>query len=231
MVSTFIKTGQNKADIKIFLKGGLSLKRISALALVLIFFVLFTLACTPQDNVPEEPQENNQEQGATDTEEPNDAQTTASIVNEETAFKKAISKEGTWIICTLNDLSFDEDLIVEGEFRDKDDEDNDLYRKIALYAQDEDRNVTDRYTLTAPKMIIRSPNTNIVNGTFKGDIYVEAEGFTVSGAVIDGNVYFASEEYESTFEMANEGEVTGDIEVRDQGDTEGEAEGGTENIE
>lgn len=64
------------------------MKRISALALVLIFFVLFTLACTPQDNVPEEPQENNQEQGATDTEEPNDAQTTASIVNEETAFKK-----------------------------------------------------------------------------------------------------------------------------------------------
>ena len=79
-------------------------------------------------------------------------------------------------------------------------------------------------------MIIRSPNTNIVNGTFKGDI-MGGGGIHCIRAVIDGNVYFASEEYESTFEMANEGEVTGDIEVRDQGDTEGEAEGGTENIE
>ena len=90
--------------------------------------------------------------------------------------------------------------------------------------------MTDRYTLTAPKMIIGAPIPILLMGPLR-EISMEAEGFTVSGAVIDGNVYFASEEYESTFEMANEGEVTGDIEVRDQGDTEGEAEGGTENIE
>ena len=113
MVSTFIKTGQNKADIKIFLKGGLSLKRISALALVLIFFVLFTLACTPQDNVPEEPQENNQSRVRQTPRSPMmPRQQHPSSMRRR--HLKAISKEGTWIICTLNDLSFDEDLIVEG---------------------------------------------------------------------------------------------------------------------
>ena len=45
------------------------MKRISALALVLIFSY-YLLWHAPPDNVPEEPQENNQEQGATDTRSP-----------------------------------------------------------------------------------------------------------------------------------------------------------------
>ena len=62
----------------------------------------------------------------------------------------------------------------EGEFRDKDDPSNDLFRKLALYEQDQDKKITKRYTITAPKMIIRSPNTNIKGGVIKGDVYVEA---------------------------------------------------------
>jgi len=45
-----------------------------------------------------------------------DVKTTPSMVNTNEAFEKAISSEGTWIICLLSDLTFDKDLVLEGEF-------------------------------------------------------------------------------------------------------------------
>jgi len=65
--------------------------------------------------------------------------TTASIVDSEVAFEKAISSSGTWIIATIKDLTFDKDLVVDGEYKNgkKDDSGKDIIkRKIALYAQD-----------------------------------------------------------------------------------------------
>jgi hypothetical protein len=141
--------------------------------------------------------------------EQTDAVTTASIVNDGTAFVKAIGKDGTWIVATLNDLTVDQDLVVEGEFHDKGDATKDLYRKLALYAQDADRNVTARYKLTAPKMTVKSPNTKIQGGTFVGDVYVESNGFVVTDATIEGNVYFASQEYMDSSNL-KEGTVTGE---------------------
>jgi hypothetical protein len=179
---------------------------------------------TPDTQVPDTTQEpgNNQqpdkngENNANDETEktPPDAVTTASIVDDEAAFIKAISKDGTWIICTLKDLTIDQELVLEGEFHDKDDKNNPLYRKIALYTQDDNRNVTNRFTLTAPKLTIRSENAKIQGGTFKGDVYVEAKGFTITDGKVDGNVYFANEEAKSTFKMENGGTVTGVQEIR-----------------
>lgn len=145
-----------------------------------------------------------------------DAITSASIVNTETGFKNAISKNGTWIICTLTDLEFDEELVLEGEFTNnkKDDEGNDIIqRKIALYEQDENRNVTERYTLTAPKLTINSPNARIQGGTFVGDLYVSAPNFELVDAKVEGNVYFTTEEAESTFTMDDASSVTGTQEL------------------
>ncbi|MFW6238785.1 MAG: hypothetical protein ACOC5A_06085, partial [Halanaerobiales bacterium] len=65
------------------------------------------------------------EEGNTDEEE-TDTVSTASTVSEETDFQDAISEDGTWIIITTEDLSFDEEIIVEGEFRNQDDPDADL---------------------------------------------------------------------------------------------------------
>lgn len=192
--------------------------------ILLVLFIAVSLlffGCandTPEETPEETPGEDQNQEENQDDDTKEDAETTASIVNEESAFKKAISEDGTWIIATLNDLEFDEELVVEGEFRDKDDENNDIYRKLALYAQDQDRNVTERYTVTAPEMTIKSPNTNIQGGTFEGDIFVEADGFTITDATIEGNVYFANEEYESTFELKDDGKVTGDTEVREDTD-------------
>lgn len=153
------------------------------------------------------------EKAAAPAAEKPDAVTTASLVNEEGAFLKAISKEGTWIICPLNDLKIDKELVLEGEFHNKDDAAQDLYRKIGLYAQDENHKVTERYTLTAPKLTVKSPNTRIQGGTFVGDVYVESNGFNLRDAKIEGNVYFAKEEYKESFSL-EEATVSGVTEVK-----------------
>ena len=185
------------------------------LLVLVIALSLLLFGCTketPNETPGEGQNQEDQENQKDNTEQ--DAETTASIVNEESAFKEAISKDGTWIIAILKDLTFDEKLVVEGEFKDKNDESNDLYRKLALYEQDEDRKITQRYTITAPEMTIKSPNTNLVGGIFKGDIIVEAEGFTITDATIEGNVFFSNEEYKSTFELKDNGKVTGDTKIQ-----------------
>lgn len=142
-----------------------------------------------------------------------DVVTTASIVNKQDAFIKAISEKGTWIIATLGDLKFTQELVVAGEFHDKGDAKNALYRKIAPYTQDDKHNIIDRFTITAPKMTIKSTNAKIQGGTFVGDVYVEANGFTIQDAKVQGNVYFAKEEYQKSFKL-DKGTVTGVTQVK-----------------
>lgn len=145
------------------------------------------------------------------TENP-DAVSSASVVENGDAFKKAISSEGTWIIAITKDLAIDEELLVEGEFKNgrQDDKGNDiLQRKIALYSQDADRKITARYTLSAPKMTISSPEASIQHGTFKGDLYISVVNFKLIDAIVDGNIYFTSEEAQSTFTMDETSQVTG----------------------
>jgi uncharacterized membrane protein len=143
-----------------------------------------------------------------------DTVTTASIVNEKAAFKEAISADGTWIVAILNDLTFEEEIVVEGTFHDSGNSENDIYRKIAAYAQDDNYNVTDRYTITAPQMVIKSPNTRFQGGVFAGDVVVEANGFTLYDATVEGNIYFASQEYQESAEITEDSEVTGEMKVR-----------------
>lgn len=146
-----------------------------------------------------------------------DAVTTASIVNTEAAFEKAISNSGTWIICALKDLTFDKELVLDGEFKNgkKDDAGKDIIqRKIALYTQDENRKVTARFVLTAPKLTINSLNARIQSGTFKGDLYVSAKNFQLVDATVDGNVYFTNADAQSTFKMDDKSKITGKQELK-----------------
>ncbi|MEK5238737.1 hypothetical protein NST99_23875 [Paenibacillus sp. FSL L8-0470] len=148
--------------------------------------------------------------GNTNVTETTDAVTSASVVNNGEDFKKAISKDGTWIAATLNDLTFTEDLVVDGQFINKEEP----ARKIALYTQDAEHNITNSFILTAPKITIRSENARIQGGTFVGDVYVEADGFSVVNATINGNVYFANAQYQSTFDSSDQGIVSGVTEVK-----------------
>lgn len=147
----------------------------------------------------------------------NDAVTTASVVDDNAAFKNAISNKGTWIIATLKDLTFDEDLVLDGSFTNgkKDEQGQDIVqRKIALYTQDENRNVTNRFTLTAPTLTINSPMASIQHGTFVGDLYVSQDNFQLVDAKVDGNVYFTTDSAKSTFKMDSDSSVTGEQQVK-----------------
>ncbi|WP_240697299.1 polymer-forming cytoskeletal protein [Sporolactobacillus sp. THM19-2] len=142
-----------------------------------------------------------------------DAVTSASIVNDADALVDGLSKDGTWMVATLGNITVDKDIVVEGEFHDKNDPSADIYRKLALYTQDENRKITDSFTLTAPKLIVKSENFRLQGGTFKGDVYVEANGFNVhKTAKIDGNVYYANDAIQKSAKI--EGEVSGSQEVK-----------------
>lgn len=187
-------------------------KRRIILSMLLTVFLSVSLisGCAPKKETPAPPQ-------TTPPETTPDVTTTASIVDNAEAFQKAISTSGTWIIATVKDITIDKDIVLEGEFKNgkKDEKGQDIIqRKIALYAQDENRNVTARYTLTAPKLTILSPEARIQSGTFKGDIYVSAKHFQLVDAKVDGNVYFTTDEAKSTFEMDDKSSVTGKTELK-----------------
>lgn len=146
-----------------------------------------------------------------------DVVTTASIVDNSAAFEKAISKEGTWIIAIVKDLAVDKDIVLDGDFLNgkKDDKGIDItQRKVALYAQDEKRNITARYTLTAPKLTVNSLNASLQHGTFKGDVYVAGKNFQLIDTAVEGNIYFMNEEAKATFTADDKSSVTGVQELK-----------------
>lgn len=142
-----------------------------------------------------------------ETTEEVDVVTTASLVNDNDAFEAGISKDGTWIVSVLNDLTFDKELVVDGDFKNgkKDEETGEetFQRKIALYTQDESRTVTARFTLTAPKITFNSAFGSLEHGTFKGDVYVAGKNFKLVNQTIEGNLYFLNQEAMDTFKIAD----------------------------
>lgn len=186
------------------------------LALTLVFSFSLFAGCG-QKQAPQQQGQQQQPPQTTPPETTPDVTTTASIVDNAAAFEKAMSSTGTWIIATVKDITFDKPVILDGEFKNgkKDDAGKDIIqRKIALYAQDDNRNVTARYTLTAPKLTIQSPNARIQSGTFKGDLYVSETNFELVDATVDGNVYFTNNEAKNTFKMDGKSKITGKQELK-----------------
>lgn len=196
--------------------------KIKALLLTVLIAPIFIACSTPTPDTGTNPntsttpapsptvavqEPNNNNQGSNENV---DAITTASIVDTEENFKKAISKDGTWIIATLKDLTFDTELVLEGDFQNGR---NETQRKIALYTQDDNRNITNRFTLTAPKLTIKSPNANISYGTFVGDIYVETNDFKLIDTKVEGNMYFNTNEAKTGFTMDDKSSITGKQEL------------------
>jgi hypothetical protein len=141
----------------------------------------------------------------------------ASITDDPAVFEKSIGAAGKWIICTTKDLVIDKDLVLEGDFVNgkKDDAGKDiLQRKIALYTQDDKRNITARFTLTAKSLTVKSAMSSIQHGTFKGDLYVAVKNFELVDTTVEGNVYFASEEIKTTFKMDATSKITGKQEIK-----------------
>lgn len=194
------------------------MKKLIGLLLVIVMSITVLAACggsqeptetkneTATETTTETATETTTETEA-DTEEV-DAVTTASIVDNGDALVKGLSADGTWIVATLNDIELTDELIVDGQFEHREAID----RKLALYTQDEERNITAQFVLTAPKLTVKSENFRITGGTFKGDVYVEALGFKLDKAsTVDGNIYFASKEALDTFVVSDTSNVTGTI--------------------
>lgn len=141
-----------------------------------------------------------------------DTVSSASVTDDALVFEKSIGKDGKWIICTTKDLVTDKELVLDGEFKNgkKNTDGTDaIQRKIALYTQDEKKNVTARFSLTAPKLTIKSPNARIQSGTFKGDVYVTVPNFQLVDAKVDGNIYFTTQEAKDSFKADAKSSITG----------------------
>lgn len=146
-----------------------------------------------------------------DTGDDTDVVTSASVATDAESLKTAMGEDGTWIIVVQQDLTVDEELVLEGEVAKRGGEYE--MRKLALYDQDDDGTITDSYTLTAPKITIKADKTILKGGVIVGDLYVEANNVILDNMKIEGNVYFSSEEVKSSFTL-NESEVTGNQEVQ-----------------
>lgn len=184
--------------------------KIKALALSLAVVAAVATGCSSKKAEPAAAPKDAAKPAATETKS-TDAVATASVVDTNAAFEKALTKDGgKYVIATLKDLTFDKELVVEGDFKTgkKDDKGNIIkdaqgndqtQRKIGLYTQDDKHNVTGRFTLTAPKITFNSNYGSLEHGTFKGDVYVAGKYFKLVNQKIEGNLYFLNQEAYDTY--------------------------------
>lgn len=126
-----------------------------------------------------------------------DGVSTASIANEPELFINSAAGNH-WIVAAENDLTVDRDVVFSGEFMGNPERPaEEHYRKLALYSQDADRNITNVHTLHlgGHRLVVESPGFKISNGIIDGDIYVKAPGFILENTIVEGDIVFANEEY------------------------------------
>lgn len=144
-----------------------------------------------------------------------DATTGASQVADEAGFVQKISKDNTNFMIIVNkDLTFTKDLIVEAGVKKGTDGKDAPNRAIAPGATDANHKVTARYTITVPNLVFAGENGKIEYGIVKGDVYVQAAGFVLTDATIDGNLYFASDDLKKAFKLDATSKVTGTTGVK-----------------
>lgn len=147
--------------------------------------------------------------------EETDGVSSASVVSDEESFIKGISEEGTFIVLTTKDLTFEEDLTVDGTFTKKDKDGNEVVTRSLAFAQNGADGKMERYSVTVPNIVINSENTLLEYGILKGDIYVQAPGFKTKDATIEGNLYFATQELMDAFAIDELTKVSGEIVVKE----------------
>lgn len=143
-----------------------------------------------------------------------DGTSTASVTNDANELVASLSENGNWITAITADVTLSEPLVVNGKFHNRNDTANDVYRKLALHTQDDDFNVIDNFTLTVPVLEVRSENFTVFFGTIVGDVHVFADGFTLHGTKVEGNVVFETEAQKDSADLTLEGAtVAGDVTV------------------
>lgn len=145
-----------------------------------------------------------------------DVVSSASLATDEATLQKAL--KDSWIVILKNDISTSKDLVMEGDFTKPDKNDATKMvpagRNLSIFDRDENKNTTASYTLTVPKLTIKSKDTKIEGGTIIGDVYVEADGLKLKNTKIEGNIYFSKQEYKDSYKIDENSTVTGVQEVK-----------------
>lgn len=144
-----------------------------------------------------------------------DFQEILTIANEE---ELAIALKEDYRITIKNDIETNNELIMEGDFSKTDTTEGNkvshIGRELNLFYIDKSNNVINSYTLSVPKLIIKSNDTTIRGGKIKGDIYVESDGLILDDTKVEGNIYFKDKNSEDSFKLENTASISGNIEIR-----------------
>ena len=193
-------------------RGYYNMKKHSILFIVIVLSICLLAACT----TPVQSAQSTAPGGsASNTQDETDAVTSASLKESSVPSDvvNGLSSSGYWIFAILSDVTLNDELIVSGEFYNKGDPTTRLYRKFSLYSQDENHNVTANYTLTVPQITVLSPAFRIQNGSVKGNIYVDAEGFELVNCVLDGNLTFQTQNQMDSADYGT-ATITGTVSVK-----------------
>lgn len=143
-----------------------------------------------------------------------DFQGSLMVVNEE---ELAIALKEDYSITIKNDIEGNNELIMEGDFSKTDTTEENkvthIGRELNLFYIDNNNNVINNYTLSVPKLVIKSKDTTIKGGKIKGDIYVESDGLILDDTKVEGNLYFKDKKNKDSFKLENTASVSGNIEI------------------
>lgn len=168
----------------------------------------FLIGCGKNKNNPA-PSEKNPA-GTTGMDNPSTV-TSPSKVNDELTLIQAFGEKGSWIITPTSDITTSKEIVVQKLLSTPEGKKG---RNISLYATNEKQEVTNTYTLKAPKMLIQSDDTELKRGTFIGDIYVHGNNFKITDTKVEGNIYFETQEAKDTFKLEGDAKVTGVQELK-----------------
>ena len=184
-----------------------------SLILALVLGVALLVGCS--NNTKNGTTTENKENVTTNDSNKTDVVSSASLASDEETLQKAL--KDSWIVLLKNDITTSKDIVIEGDFTKPDKNDSSKMvpagRTLALYENGEN-NTTNAFTLTTPKITVKSKDTKIEGGTIIGDVYVEADGFELERTKVEGNVYFSKQEYKDTFKIDDKSTVTGVQEVK-----------------
>ena len=139
---------------------------------------------------------------------------TLMVGNEE---ELAIALKEDYSITIKNNIEANNELTMEGDFSKTDTTERNkvthVGRKLNLFYIDNSNNVINNYTLSVPKLVVKSNDTTIKGGKIKGDIYVESNGLILDDTKVEGNIYFKNEKNKDSFKLENAASVSGDLKV------------------
>ena len=138
--------------------------------------------------------------------------------SDETQLINELGEEGSLNILVQNDITTNKDLEIKGDLSNASKTDNENIiestRNLILYNKDNNGNVSTTYKIKAPKLTIKRENTTINYGIFEGDIYIDADNFTLYKTKVNGNVYFITNSAKDTFKLEEGATVTGEIKLK-----------------